>query len=111
MLKADLALLVKAISSTLRIKPKRVREILVMDSNAWRLQRASGRDMARCAIVPEVDDLMIVVYVPDAGGTLRMNEVLKVEACDLVAWRALPETDRAPPANMPVWTDADRVAA
>jgi hypothetical protein len=109
MLTADIRLLEKAIASTLRLKTKRVREILRSGDNAWRIQRVSGRGMDRCAIVPDQDELpMIVVYVPDAGGTLRMVEVLKVEPSDLDAWRALPAADRALPANMPVWTDADR---
>lgn len=105
MLKSDIRILEKAIAETLRLKLKRVREILASDDNAWRLKMLRSSGMDGCAIVPDETDDMVVIYVPGPNGRLRMSDVLKVEHADLAVWRALPGTDRAQPANMPVYDE------
>ena len=105
MLKADIRHLESALSKTLRLPLKRVRAILAYESNAWRLRHVSMRSMEHCVVVPDAQDVNAVVYVPKPNGVLQMFEVLKLEEADLTEWSALPDEDRAKPANMPVFED------
>lgn len=101
MLKNDVRLLETALRSTLGLTLKRAREILTSSDNDWRI-RLCRSTMTGCVLVPDAVEPVIVIHVPREDGTLRFADVIRVCEGDLAKWRALPEADRAPPANMPV---------
>lgn len=100
MLKSDVRALETAIASVLRLKLKRVREILATQRSRDSLSLVRS-SLQGCVVVPKPDDSFLVVFAPKPGGGLWMITTIAVDQADLAAWAALPASERAMPEGLP----------
>lgn len=100
MLKSDVRALETAIASVLRLKMKRVREILATQRNRDSLYFVRN-SLQGCVVVPKPDDSFLVVFAARPGGGFWMATTIAVDQADLAAWAALPASQRALPEGLP----------